>query len=314
MKLTEAAGVGTTVTSFSVNGVDESSLIGTVFGSSVLPPKGTLLGVWNFNPQSAPSTIVVAFGGQDASGFAWTTQVQVPLVGGPEQFVAISNGGLANAASFNPTFAPGMIMSISGSNLTNPSGATGQAQTLPLPLTLAGSSATINGVPAPYYSASPSFANVQIPYETVPGNAILTITGIFGQTFNYAFKVQPAAPGIFVDSKNGAPVPFETASPGQEVALYITGDGYLNPPLATGASPAPDTPTASLPQPVLAARVTVGGNPAQIAFIGVVPGLAGATQINYVIPANTPAGPQPVVVTVGGVASPPANIVITGAR
>jgi uncharacterized protein (TIGR03437 family) len=311
MKLTEAAGIATQVTSFSVNGVDESSMIATVFGSSVLPPKGTLLGVWNFNPQSVPSTIPVTFGGQDASGFAWNIQIQVPLVGGPEQFVAISNGGLVNAASSIASFAPGMIMSVFGADLTNPGGSTGQAQTLPLPLTLSGSSATINGVSAPYYYVSPGFANIQIPYETALGNATLIVTGLFGQTFNYVFKVQPAAPGIFLDPKTGAPVPYESASPGQEVALYITGEGRVTPALATGASPAPGTPASNLPQPALPVTVTVGGKPAQVVFLGIVPGLVGATQINYVIPADAPSGSQAVVVTVGGVASPPANIVVT---
>jgi uncharacterized protein (TIGR03437 family) len=54
----------------------------------------------------------------------------------------------------------------------------------------------------------------------------------------------------------------------------------------------------------------VGNLPAQIAFIGIVPGIAGVTEINYIIPANVRSGVQPVVVTMGGVPSPPAQITI----
>ena len=72
----------------------------------------------------------------------------------------------------------------------------------------------------------------------------------------------------------------------------------------------PGTPLADLPKPKLPVTVTVANIEAQIAFIGIVPGIVGATQINYIIPANAPTGVQPVVVFVGGVPSPPAMITV----
>jgi uncharacterized protein (TIGR03437 family) len=57
--------------------------------------------------------------------------------------------------------------------------------------------------------------------------------------------------------------------------------------------------------------VTVGGMPAKVTFAGVTSGLVGVTQINFVVPSNLAAGPQKVVVTVGGIAAPPANLTIT---
>ena len=54
--------------------------------------------------------------------------------------------------------------------------------------------------------------------------------------------------------------------------------------------------------------VTVGGVAADVAFVGIPSGLVGVTQINYTIPATAPTGVQPVVVTIGNVASPSANI------
>jgi uncharacterized protein (TIGR03437 family) len=308
LQLTEVAGVGTTVTGLGIDGANESSEIAAVFGSAILPHNGTLKGFWALNVPSVPTTIPVILNGQDASGFQWTTELQVPLVGGPEQFVII--GAVDNGASFQPLAAPGMILSVFGTGLNNSSTPTGAAQSLPLPLTLVGSAATINGVAAPYYYASNGQLNIQVPYETPLGDAVLTVTGYIGQTFNFAFTVVPAAPGIFVDSRNDAPVPSETGSPGQEVLLFITGEGLVTPALATGASPAPGTPLADLPKPKLPVSVTVANLPAQIVFLGIVPGIAGATQINYIIPANAPKGAQPVVVTVGGVPSPAAMITL----
>jgi uncharacterized protein (TIGR03437 family) len=308
LQLTDAAEVGTNLTGLSINGTDESSQIAALFGSTVLRPQGTLHAFWGMNVPTTPVTIPVIFSGQDTGGFQWTTEVQVTLVGGPEQFVSI--GAVDNGASFQPVAAPWMILSVFGSGLNNSSTPTGAAQSVPLPLTLVGSSATINGVAAPYYYASNGQVNIQVPYETAPGDAVLTITGYSGQTFNFAFTVVPAAPGIFVDARNDAPVPSESGSPGQEVLLFITGEGLVTPALATGASPAPGTPMDKLPKPQLPVSVTVANIPAQIVFIGIVPGIVGATQINYIIPAKAPTGVQPVVVTVGGAPSPAASITL----
>jgi uncharacterized protein (TIGR03437 family) len=77
--------------------------------------------------------------------------------------------------------------------------------------------------------------------------------------------------------------------------------------IAVGAAPGNDS---RIPKPQLPVSVTVGNLPAQIAFIGIVPGIAGVTEINYIIPANVRSGVQPVVVTMGGVPSPPAQITI----
>jgi uncharacterized protein (TIGR03437 family) len=55
----------------------------------------------------------------------------------------------------------------------------------------------------------------------------------------------------------------------------------------------------------------VGGVQATVNFAGVTYGLVGVTQINFVVPDGLPAGPQSVVVTVGGVAAPPATVTVT---
>jgi uncharacterized protein (TIGR03437 family) len=55
----------------------------------------------------------------------------------------------------------------------------------------------------------------------------------------------------------------------------------------------------------------LGGVPANVSFAEVSYGLVGVTQINFVMPDGVLPGAQPVVVTVGGVAAPPAKVTVT---
>ena len=96
--------------------------------------------------------------------------VEVPVtfvVGGSP---AIAIGGVSNAASFGTALAPGAIMSVFGTGLA---GELQSAPSIPLPLTLSGVSATVNGITAPIYFASSGQLNVQVPYETGAGAAVL---------------------------------------------------------------------------------------------------------------------------------------------
>jgi uncharacterized protein (TIGR03437 family) len=152
--------------------------------------------------------------------------------------------------------------------------------------------------------------NIQIPYETGIGPAVVGVNNS-GQVASYVFTVAASGPGIFTDpNPPSALVPNSNGNRGDTLLLFITGEGQVSPALPTGASPFVATPLSLLPQPTLPVAVTVGGVPAQIAFAGIPPGLAGITQINFVIPTNAPLGVQPVVVTVGGIASPSAMITV----
>src|SRR5207237_2508095 len=97
----------------------------------------------------------------------------------------------------------------------------------------------------------------------------------------------------------------------QVITLFITGAGAVAPSVSTGSAPLAATAIPDLPTPAQTAKVTVGGVPASIQFIGTPAGLVGVTQINYLVPSGVTAGSQPVVVTIGGVASVPANLTIT---
>lgn len=215
--------------------------------------------------------------------------------------------GLLNGASYTPGFAPGMAISVFGSQLA-PSAAT--ANGVPLSDSMLGVNAAVNGVPAPLYYVSPNQINLQVPYET-PANGMATLQ-IYNnaQAASLTFPVVAAAPGIFTDS-TGAIAPNGSSAHGQVATLFLTGVGNVNPPVATGAAPDPSTAIANLPAPVETTIMTVGGFGAAIDFVGIPPGLVGVTQINFEIPNGVGTGPQAVVVSVGGIASAPATLTIT---
>jgi uncharacterized protein (TIGR03437 family) len=211
--------------------------------------------------------------------------------------------GVANAVSFQTAASPGMMMAVFGSQLS-PSPMTASVQ--PLPYTMAGVSATVNGVAAPLYYVSRSQINVQVPYEAGAGPAVLGINNN-GQIAGYQFQISPSAPGIVADG-NGNISPSATAQQGSAATLYVTGDGDVTPALQTGFSPDAATPVTSLPHARLPFSVAIGGVQAFLNFVGITPGMVGLTQVNFVVPNSVPPGIQPVVVNVNGVQSPPVNL------
>ena len=110
---------------------------------------------------SGSNTITGVYGGDGANHAATATTV-VHLVSSSAAKPTIN--GLVDAASYREAYAPGMVLSIFGSNLAL---STASASTVPLPISsLDNVSVTVNRVAAPLYYISPSQLNVQIPYET----------------------------------------------------------------------------------------------------------------------------------------------------
>jgi uncharacterized protein (TIGR03437 family) len=251
--------------------------------------------------------LVTGLGSVDADALftAWPTAGGGPLPPGgaaPPTITAIGNG-----ASYQPGYAPGMILTIMGAHLAS---TTLAAANLPLPVQLGGVSVMINGVPAPLWYVSSAQLNIQIPYET-PINTSVTLTVTNNsQSASTSFIAAAAAPGIFIDTQ-GDPVPFSSGAPGQTLTMYVTGVGAVSPGVIDGAAPAAGTPLNLLPQPAQETSVTIGGVNAPIEFIGIPWGLVGVLQINYQVPAGAPIGPQPVVFTVGNLASNVATLTVT---
>jgi uncharacterized protein (TIGR03437 family) len=306
---------------------DTASLTATVVGINGVTPQGSVdfrigslslgsarlagsagtstatLAIAGSSLPSGASTIVATYG--DSSGASASVQVNVassPRAVGGAPVVS----GIADAASFTQRYAPGAYLAISGSQLASAIQAAGS---LPLPYSMGGFSATINGVAAPLYYVSPTFASIQIPYETPTGIAVVLTVNHDGQVASQTLTLSSAAPGIFVS--NGSPIPNATAARGQTVSLYMNGMGAISPAISTGAAPLPVVAVGDLPKPLQNTMVTVGGVQARIDFIGEPWGLAGVTLINYQIPPGSALGPQQVIVTVETMASAPATVTVT---
>ena len=283
---------------------------GSALGSAPLAGStGTATAVFSVRGAQLPvgaASISAAYavaGSGSALASIFVTVTSAPRNSGAAPTIA----GLTNSASFKQVFAPGELVSVFGSQLAN---ATQTAAGLPLPLTMTGVAATVNGIAAPLYYVSPGQVNLQIPYEAATGGTGVLSVNSNGQVSVQSLNIAAAGPGIFADAK-GNLVPFASAKAGQVISLYLTGAGAVSPAVASGATPSSQTALANLPRPLASTTVTVGGVNAPIQFIGIAPGLVGVVQINFQVPAGIALGAQPVVVTVGGASSAPATLTVT---
>jgi len=293
----------------------------TPSGSVQFQANGTSLGSANLVGSAGTATATLSVSGSqlpqgspvitavytDSSANSLSASVTVSVTSASAGSAAPTIAGFANGASFKLTYAPGMTLSIFGSQLAS---STSAASNVPLPISIDGVAVTVNGVVAPLYYISPGQLNIQIPYETAANTTATVNINNNGHVTTRTFSLTGAAPGIFVD-QNSAPVPSTSIGRGKIGTLFITGAGSVTPQVSTGAAPSSGTPLASLPKPTQDVTVTVGGVQAPTQFVGIPYGLVGVTQINYQVPAGIGIGTQPVVVKVGGVSSAPASLNVT---
>jgi hypothetical protein len=80
--LTETAGVATTLTSYTWDGIDYSSQIASWFGSSMIPANGTISANLRANVANPPQNVLFTFAGRDPGTDAqWTAEITVPFLG-----------------------------------------------------------------------------------------------------------------------------------------------------------------------------------------------------------------------------------------
>jgi uncharacterized protein (TIGR03437 family) len=242
------------------------------------------------------NTITAVYSGDNTNNAATATTV-LNVVGKP------SITGLVDSASYRQAYAPGMALSIFGSNLAL---TTDAAPSVPLPTSLDNVYVTINNVAAPLYYISPSQLNVQIPYETPSSGEVTVVVSNNGQAASATIAMSAAAPGIYTDS-SGYITPTSKASAGQTLVMYVNGAGALDPAVATGSTPA----SGATPVPKGATLVTVAGIPASTTYVGEPSWSVGVLQINFTVPSGAGTGTLPVVVSVEGRASKPADLTVS---
>jgi uncharacterized protein (TIGR03437 family) len=88
--------------------------------------------------------------------------------------------------------------------------------------------------------------------------------------------------------------------------MYLTGGGSVaaaGPWITGSASPGGASPVTEN------YSLTVGGNAAQVQYVGLAPGFVGLYQANFKLPSLS-AGSYPMVLTIGGISSNAASVVV----
>jgi len=247
--------------------------------------------------------------------------INIMAVAPPASAVVVTS--LTNAASgASGAIAPGEMVTIKGTGLGPAAGlqfsvdpATGKVGS-----TLGGVQVLFGGVAAPITYASAVQINAIVPYE-IAGQAQVSMTVQYqGATSTpLPIIVANAAPGAFTFNSTGSGQavaanqdysfngpsgsgPFSPAPKGSYLTIYFTGGGQTNPAGATGSV----NSTTDLKRLLQNVTVTVGGQPATVAFAGAAPAFVdGVGQLNIQLPANIATGNGlPLVISVGGIASP----------
>lgn len=303
-----AGGPGFTL---SVNGCCFASGAVIQWNGSALPTTfvnfGTLTAAVSAGLIANPGSVSIAV---SAAGTI-TNAFKLPVV------PVLSTGGrsVVNPASWLPVIAPGSLISIWGSSLSTGNGA---ASSVPLPASLNGTSVIVNGAAIPLLRVTPYQIDAQVPFEAQPGAAVLVVEVNGAPSAQAVFTLLPTAPGVLTSPLSNHALaqnypdgslnsPQNPTGAGGTVTLYLTGQGALDQPVPTGAA-APDTPFS---MPLAPVQVTVGGQPAQVLFAGLAPGLVGILQINLTIP-QVAGGAQTLGVTIGDVPADPTVLFIKG--
>lgn len=224
-------------------------------------------------------------------------------------------------ASFAPRVAPGAIAAVFGANLAASSTPI-SASSLPLPTNFEGTEVKVDDVPAPIFSVSANQVDFQVPIETQPGVAILTVTVDGAASREFWFTVTATSPGIdqyyagqpdtlqavVLNPDQSTNSPSAPIDAGDVAVVYLTGIGDVSYPPADG-------------EPALASRLstaiapysaTISGLDVPVQFLGLTPNSVGLGQANIQIPADFPSGNYPLAITIGGLVSTSANITVRG--
>ncbi len=256
---------------------------------------------------------------------------------------AISNGGIVSAGLSAPAvagLAVNSIATIFGSQFA-PAGTALQIGPSDLvggkvPTVFAGVCVTFDNQRAPIFAIYSNQINLQVP-QVGPGTVSVQVitqcdTEQAQSSIPLTVQIQPAAPEFFyfthtsnghnaiaaVNAVTGAYVgatglisgaSFTPAKAGDYLTLYATGFGATNPSFGPGVLP---NAAAQITAPFTISFGGVTLDPSDIQYAGVTQD-AGLYQVNIHVPANVPPGDQPLIITIGGAASPSAAYITVAA-
>ena len=214
----------------------------------------------------------------------------------------IAAAGVVNGASFEPSIAPGAIVTITGANLAN---CVASADPPPWPTTLCDVSVVFGDKPATFFYASPSQLNVLMPtgpYSTDGVRLSVSVAGWDPDSVTLSpDMVTDTAPAMFTYtledgikravvqnsdySLNGPGISgSRPLRPGEPATIYANGLGPTDPVVADG-DPAPLSPLA---QTVYGVEVYVNDVLQKVMFSGLTPYFSGLFQVNFTLDPSTP--------------------------
>lgn len=236
-----------------------------------------------------------------------TIPVTIEVLADPNAPTAVLTR-VANAATFlSGVVSPGEIVTLFGTGIGPANLAVAQpGEDGRFPTSYAGIRVFFDDLAAPVIYASATQTSVVAPYA-IAGKAETKVSVEAGgrRSSPLGVRVTPANPGVFTAASSGsgqvAALPGDPVGPGDIVTLFVTGLGTTTPRLTDGA-PSP-LPLAKLDATV---RVLVGGKEAEVLYAGPAPLLiAGLSQINFRVPANTTSGDAALLVLANGEPSQP---------
>jgi uncharacterized protein (TIGR03437 family) len=211
--------------------------------------------------------------------------------------VYINPLGVTNTANYTPitnAVAPGEFLTLFGSGL-----ASSQATaSVPFPSTLNGVSVSINGRPAPIYTVSATSITCIVPYATAEAFAVIQVTNNGVTSNTVTMFADASAAGVFTQDQSGTGpgdavhangslvTSGSPAQVGETIAVYLTGLGTVTPAVNDGAAASSN----SLSNTDDTIDIFVDGQQANVSFSGLVPGLAGLYQVNFVVPSTPDTG------------------------
>ncbi len=247
----------------------------------------------------------------DLNGFFNGFVVKIDPASAPAPGLQLAAACVVNAATYTNSadtievtgyIAPGEIIAIFGSGFGPASGAgavldfQGRITT-----SLAGVTLTFDGVPAPLLYVQANQVNAIVPFE-VAGKQQTTVQLQYNGTLSTTARllVADAAPGVFTISGAGQQIAAlnqdgtlnslpNPAARGSIISMWATGMGKLTQEFADGQIVSGTAPLVNPPQ------IWIGGLAAQTTYLGQAPGLvAGAIQINAIVPQSAVPGPNSV--------------------
>lgn len=246
------------------------------------------------------------------------------LIGPP----AILPGGVTPLFSTASTIQPGSWVSIYGNNLIT--GTQAVQWNGNYPITLGGTTVTINNKPAYLSYVSPGLINLEAPDDTMRGIVAVTVTTSNGSMSTpVTLAAQSPAFNLLSDAKHVAAIilradgsgafgggsydvvgpagtslgyPTVPAKAGDSVVIFGLGFGPTNPAVPSGQ---PFSGAAATLDPV---SLTINGQTVTLSFAG--ESAPGLFQLNLTVPAGLGTGDLALLSTVNGV-STQANVVIT---